>query len=108
MICLVTPCIVKLPVTSNLSLPAAFTDLLLKVISGYFSTSKKSGVRRCLSRSATPVSMLVALILKSTDDFARFCGSRLMVPPKSLKRPRTLVTRWRTWNDTSEWPLSTV
>ncbi len=45
-ICLVTPCIVKSPVTSNLLLPFATTFVLLKVMSGYLATSKKSGLRR--------------------------------------------------------------
>jgi len=36
------------------------------------------------------------------------CSSNWMVPLKSVKWPRTLVTRWRTWNVTSEWVLSIV
>jgi hypothetical protein len=44
------------------------TRVLLKVISGYFATSKKSAVRRCLSRGSTPVSMLSTLAANSTED----------------------------------------
>src|SRR3954452_13771845 len=94
---------VSVPVTLYLSLPAGWTDSLLKVISGYFSTSKKSAERRCVSRLATPVSMLVALMWNSTEEVGRFLGSSCTVPEKALNRPRTWLTRWRIWNDTSEW-----
>src|SRR3954471_2540975 len=80
--------------------------LLWKVISGFFAASKKSGDWRCLSRLGSSVSMLAVLMWKSTEDFSRLAGSRFTLPAKSLKRPRTLVSRWRTWNETSEWPLS--
>src|SRR4051812_6583106 len=94
---------VRVPVTLYLSLPAGWIDSLLKVISGYFSTSKKSAERRCVSRLATPVSMLVALMWNSTEEVGRFLGSSCTVPEKALNRPRTWLTRWRIWNDTSEW-----
>src|SRR5580693_3693292 len=42
--------------------------VLRKWSSGNFSTSKKSGERRCVSRSATPVSMLEASMLTSTNE----------------------------------------
>jgi len=40
----------------------------LKRSSGYFSASKKSAERRWVSRSATPVSMLVASMRTWTDE----------------------------------------
>ena len=42
----VTPCMVRSPATSNASFPFGVTFVLLKVISGNFATSKKSGERR--------------------------------------------------------------
>src|SRR6266446_6643563 len=46
----VTPCIVRSPTMSPLSAPVCFTLLLLKVIVGYFATSKKWSLRRSSSR----------------------------------------------------------
>ena len=43
----VTPWSVRSPVTFHASVPAFSTFVLLKVISGYCSTSKKSAERRC-------------------------------------------------------------
>src|SRR5215203_1319265 len=105
---LLTPCMVNVPVTSNVFSPVDLTDLLLKVISGNFSTSKKSAERRCLSRSGWLVSMLAALILKSTEEAGRFLGSISTVPENSLNRPRAWLTKWRTWNPISEWTVSTA
>ena len=45
-----------------------FTDVLLNVISGNFSTSKKSAVRRWLSRFVTPVSIDVVFAANVTLD----------------------------------------
>ena len=70
---------------------------LLKVIVGCFSTSKKSGDVRCLSRVGSLVLMLVAWIVNSTEEFSGFARSSLMVPAKSWNLPPTLVTMWRTW-----------
>jgi hypothetical protein len=65
--------------------------------------------RRCLSRFAWFVSMLVVLITKSTLAVSGFLGSPSIVPDTSLKRPLTLDTpMWRTEKPTSEWALSTL
>ncbi len=47
--------------------------------------------------------MLAAWIVTSTRELCGFASSNSIVPPKSLKRPRTLLSRWRTWKATSEW-----
>jgi hypothetical protein len=64
--------------------------VLLKRISGQRSTFRKSGERRCASRWASPVSMLAATIVTSTEDRS---GSSAMtiVPANSRKRPRVLA-----------------
>ena len=49
---------------------------------------------------------LAALMVKLTDEAAGLSSSRLMLPSKSEKRPRTLVTRCRTWKKTSECAFS--
>ena len=59
-----------------------------------------------LSRSGVLVSMLAAWIAKLTFDFAGWSALNSMAPEKSVKRPRTLVMRWRTWKAASEWVLS--
>src|SRR5262245_15363613 len=105
-ISLVTPCSVKAPVTSNCWLPRETTLLLLKLISGMLATSKKSGERRWSSRCWLSVSMLAVLILNSTDDASGFARSTWMAPSKSPKRPRTLLTKCRTWKVASEWARS--
>jgi hypothetical protein len=53
---------VKVPTAK--SWPPLFSiRLLSKVMLGYFSASKKSGLLRCWSRLSIPVSMLAALIV---------------------------------------------
>ena len=59
---LVTPLIVRSPVTPVGRARTSSTAVLTKRISGNCSMSKKSLPRRCASRSALRVSMLVALI----------------------------------------------
>src|SRR5438105_2044191 len=93
---LVTPCMVNVPVTSYTSfLPDALMLVLLKLISGNFSTSKKFAPRRSLSRLSLPVSIEVVLILNSTEDAAGFARSTLIAPLKSSNLPLTRLTRWR-------------
>ena len=75
-------------------------------MAGYCSTWKKSSDRRCASRSGVPVSMLAAWIVKLTADASGDASSKVIEPPRSVKRPRTFVTRWRTWKVASEWVLS--
>src|SRR5690606_2794705 len=88
---LVTSRMVRSPTTLNSSPPSATMRLLLKVISGNFSTERKSSLRRWPSRSATPVLMLSVLMVSSAVDCS---GSSAMVtvPEKSEKLPRTLLT----------------
>ena len=80
--------------------------VLTKVMAGCCSTWKKSWDRRWASRSGVPVSMLAAWIVKATVDRSGEASSKVIEPPRSVKRPRTLVTRWRTWKMASEWVLS--
>ena len=46
--------------------------------------------------------MLAVFTVNSTEDASGLAGSATMVPWKSVNRPRTLETKWRIWNDTSE------
>src|SRR5258708_23981438 len=70
---------------------------LRNLSSGNFSTSKKSGERKWVSRSATPVSMLDASMLTSTDERETSASSSLIEPEYLPKRPRTFeTTMWRT------------
>ena len=106
---MVMPCMVKSPVTSKTSLRLVGAILVdLKVISGNLSVSKKSALRRCLSRSATPVSMVAVLMVTLTDDAAGLALSMLTMPETSANLPLTLLMKWRTRNMASEWRLSTV
>jgi hypothetical protein len=71
--------------------------LLLKVIFGNFSESKKSAERRWPSRLGSWVSMLAVSI--STDSFERVGSpaSKASVPVQFLNWPRTLANiMWRT------------
>ncbi len=94
--------------TSNVSLPVGVILELLKVISGYFAASKKSGVRRWLSRSALLVSIDAVLIVKATEEVSGLAVSAWIAPEKSVNRPRTFEAKWRTRKLTSEWALSIV
>ena len=85
--------IVKSPVTSKALSPRGATWRLTNVRVGKRSVEKKSSERRCASRSATPVSMLAALISMAIDEAAGCCSSKVMVPLKSAKRPRTFESR---------------
>ena len=99
----VTPCIVNVPVTSYVSFfPDALMLVLLKVISGNFSTSKKFAPRRSLSRFSTPVLIEALLMLNSTEDAVGLARSTLIVPLKLSNLPLTRLTRWRTWKSASE------
>src|SRR3954466_15145072 len=71
------------------------------------SRSKKSALRRCASRPASPVSTDARLTVASTCDWS---GSGVISsePEKSVKRPRTLVImRCRATKPTVEWDGST-
>ena len=77
----VTPRMVRSPSIWNCSfvLPG-ITLVLLNVMVGYFSTQKKSCVRRWLSRRSFCVLMLLSGIDTSTVEAARFSGSNTIVP----------------------------
>jgi hypothetical protein len=62
---LVTPLIVRSPVTAKRPSPAGWTEVETNVISGCCSMSKKSLLRRWASRSALRVSMLAASMRSS-------------------------------------------
>src|SRR4051812_34507871 len=77
-------------------------------MSGYFSTSKKSGPRTWASRFASPESKLavltVAFRLASASDSCTLASA-----VASLNRPRTLLMpAWRTLKPTSLWDMSSV
>ena len=92
---LVTPLMVRSPVTvKSVPLPET-TFALAKVMVGYFSISRKSPERRWVSRSATPVSMDAVCIVASAVEDARSAPT-VIEPVNSANWPRTLVTiRWR-------------
>ncbi len=72
---LLTPRIVRSPRIWNFFGSFPITLVLLKVSVGYFSTQKKSWVRRWLSRRSTPVNTLLSRTVTSTEEAARFWGS---------------------------------
>src|SRR5260221_1837939 len=59
---------------------------------GNLSTSKKSGDRRCVSLSGTPVSRLAASMVTSTTDRVMSPSSMVIAPLYFAKRPRTFET----------------
>src|SRR5581483_12283452 len=95
---------VRSPVICSLSAPADFVCLDLKVIVGYFCTSKKLGLRRSLSRIWTRVSTELASIVASKESFEGSDGSYVADPVTFVKAPRTVETpRCRTENCADEW-----
>src|SRR5450755_1514104 len=81
----------------------------VKVMLGWFSTSKKSALRRCASRSGSPVHSLVASKWPSKRVCLQSPRSKSSSPRMSLKRPRTQVTiMCRARNSASEWPGSKI
>src|SRR5205823_3221928 len=67
------------------------------------STSKKSMLRRWVSRWRSRVSMLAMETVALTDE-SRTLSPISMVPSNSVNVPRTLLTmRWRTVKPTTEW-----
>src|SRR5271157_3499115 len=90
---------VRSPVTFSLALPADSTRFDLKVNVGYFATSRKSGLRRWLSRISTRVSTDAASMVTSMDVFDRSDGSYSTLPLTFVKAPRTVeMPMWRTEN----------
>ena len=91
----VTPLMVRSPVMVHSS-PSRVTPVLVKVMSGYCSLSKKSPERRWSSRCCWPVLMLLATMLTSTLELAGVAVSTWAVPVNSLNWPRTVATiAWR-------------
>ena len=76
---LVTPLMVRSPVRTPSLSPVTLASVATKVISGYFSTSKKSPVRTWPSRSALPVSMDVAW-MTTLAALLTFSGSMVKEP----------------------------
>src|SRR6185503_7276616 len=50
--------------------------------------------------------MVAAGMVTSTEEFATFLASYMIVPDISLKRPGTLAKKCRTWKPATEWLLS--
>ena len=63
---LVTPCMVKSPVTLKVLSLTFLNDLLLKVSVGNLAASKKSGEHKCSSRFTSSVLMLLISAVRST------------------------------------------
>src|SRR4051812_8220074 len=99
---LVTPCIVRLPVTEY----EVALDLLklieTKAITGYLATSKKSGPLRCVSRSSTPVVIEFTSTVTLTLELAGVASSSMTAPEGFGNMPRTLVNTCLQTNSTEE------
>ena len=87
---LVTPCRDSSPSTWYPS-PWGFTEVEVKLIVLWFSTSRKSGERRWLSRVSSLVSTEARSMLALTED-ARWSSPVVIWPWNDPKRPRTLLT----------------
>src|ERR1700694_2837531 len=100
---LVLPRMVRSPVTLNLPSPTFSTLVDVKVMVGWFATSKKLADLRSASRLSFPVSMVVTSIVASAFDFAGSCSSYWTVPVVLPNRPWTVVmTRCFTAKDEVE------
>src|SRR3954452_20923915 len=76
---------------------------------GWFSTSRKSALRRWASRAGSPVQIPVASISPWKVASRQLSQSSSSRPWMSLKRPRTQVTiMWRARNSASVWPGSKI
>jgi hypothetical protein len=71
--------------------PAETTLVLLKVIVGNVSTSRKFDERRSLSLVSLWVRMLAACIVTSTDEVSGWSGSMSAIELTSAKWPRTVI-----------------
>src|SRR5260370_8340026 len=76
---LVTPWIVRLP-SNRSSSPCIVISLLLTLIVGSFSTSRKSALFSCVSRAASRVLIVLPSITTSTLDEVGFSGSYTTLP----------------------------
>src|SRR5438876_1233419 len=84
-------CMVRSPVTLYLSSPAFSTLVDLKVMSGHFAASKKSGDLRWPSRFSLCVSIEAASILTATALFVGSSLSQFNVELTLLNSPRTVL-----------------
>src|SRR6266571_5344207 len=75
----VLPLMVRSPVIVKRSCPAGSILVLLKVIVGYLSTSRRFDDRRSLSRLSLWVRILAACMVISTDDVSGLSGLILPV-----------------------------
>src|SRR6266571_1952570 len=99
----VTSRMVRSPTTLRVVSPVRSTRVLLNVMFGYSSTSKKSGLWRWLSRISIPVSMEVGSMVTSTHDSSGV-GPTWICPPKRVKWPRTFDSiMYRATNPTPVW-----
>jgi len=86
----VTPWMVKSPVIFSWPGAACSTFLDLKLIVGYFATSKKSALFRCALRCGSRVSKVDASIVTSTVDLVMSLSSQLTMPVTPWNSPRTV------------------
>src|SRR5215467_3116107 len=102
--CRVVPLIVRSPLTVNLSPPWGTTPVLAKVISGYFSTSRKVDDNTSLSRCALLVLRLATWMVTCTEEVSGWSGSMSAVAATSAKWPRTvIIPRCFAENSTCVW-----
>src|SRR5437773_202275 len=88
----VTPCRVRSPLTLYRPVPAGSILVETNVIFGYLATSRKSGLRRWLSRFSMCVSMLAGSISASIRERAGSDSLASTVPDTLPNWPRTLLT----------------
>src|SRR5882757_1681961 len=88
---LVTPRIVRLPVTFILPAETRSIFVDLKVMAGWLATSRKLALLRSASRLGSPVSTVLASMVTSTSDLVRSWSSQLTVPVTPLNCPRTVA-----------------
>ena len=83
--------------------------MLANVISLFTATSKKSGLRRCASRSGEPVFTEASCTATDAVEPLGLRPSTTIVPATSSNAPRTLVTMaWRATKPTRVWLGSMV
>ena len=101
---LVMPCRVRSPVTAYSPSPVRFTAVDLKVMVGYFSASKKSGLLRWPSRWASPVLRVETSMVASTVDAVGSVWFSWKTPVKPVRLPLTLeIIMCFTLNSAAEW-----
>src|SRR6266567_730169 len=101
---LVRPCMVRSPITAYATSPVFLTEVDLKVMVGYFSTSKKSALLRCPSRWASPVVRVDMSMEASAVERVGSVGSSLRTPLMPVRLPFTLeIIMCLTLNSAAEW-----